>query len=322
MSRRPAGVHAALGMLVALACVTAAAQAFDLQGHRGARGLVAENTMAGFERAVSLGVTTLETDLALTKDGVVVITHDPLLNPDIVRGPDGRWLSRPGPPVRALTLDELRRYDVGRIDPSSKYFATWSAQQAVDGARMPRLSELFERATSLKPDVRFNIETKLSPLKPDDTVDPETFVRAVIDEVRRHRVAHRVTIQSFDWRTLRLVRSLAPDIATGCLTIDTPTNSTLRPLDGRPSPWLAGLDPASYGGSVPRTVAAAGCATWSPFWRNLTPGLVAEAHALRLKVIPWTVNDPAEMTRFVAMKVDGLITDFPDRAQAVLAAAR
>ena len=110
---------------VSLACAIWAASllpaaAFDLQGHRGARGLAPENTLAAFRTAVDLGVTTLETDLAITKDDVLVISHDPMLNPDLVRGPDGKWIVT-GPPIRSLTLAELKRYDIGRIDPASKY---------------------------------------------------------------------------------------------------------------------------------------------------------------------------------------------------------
>src|SRR5262245_27111273 len=88
--------------------------AFDLQGHRGARALAPENTLAGFAKAIEIGVATLETDLAVTRDGAIVLSHDPVLNPDIVRGADGRWLTAPGPAINGLTLAELRRYDVGR----------------------------------------------------------------------------------------------------------------------------------------------------------------------------------------------------------------
>jgi glycerophosphoryl diester phosphodiesterase len=99
-------------------CATTA-HSFDLEGHRGTRGLMPENTLAAFNRAIAIGVTTLETDVAVTKDGVLVISHDPFLNPDVVRGPDGRWLAAKGPPIHSLTLAELQRYDVGRLNPES-----------------------------------------------------------------------------------------------------------------------------------------------------------------------------------------------------------
>ena len=110
--------------------------------HRGTRGLAPENTLAAFRRALEIGVTTIETDMAVTKDDVIVISHDPLLNPDLVRGSDGQWLASHGPPIRTLTLAELRRYDIGRLNPTSQYAKQFPEQRAVDGERFPQLSEL------------------------------------------------------------------------------------------------------------------------------------------------------------------------------------
>jgi glycerophosphoryl diester phosphodiesterase len=308
---------AATGLLMAIASIPAAA--FDLQGHRGARGLAPENTLAGFARALEIGVTTLETDLAVTKDGVLVLSHDPVFNPDVVRGADGKWLIPPVPPINSLTLAELKVYDVGRIKPGSKYAQQFSDQRPVDGSRVPTLAELFDLVKSSGKMPRFNIETKLSPDKPHEAPDPDTFARVVIQAVRAAGLSGRTTIQSFDWRTLIAARRLAPEIETVCLT----AASTLRDrtVDGerRPSAWLAGFDPATFG-SVPALAKAAGCGTWSPRFVELTADLVSDAHALGLKVVPWTINAPADIARVIDMKVDGLITDYPDRARDVLAA--
>src|SRR5215212_6877054 len=113
-------------LLIALGCAfwmvgTMSAAAFDLQAHRGGRGLAPENTLAAFRQAMALGVTTLELDLAITKDDVVVVSHDPFLNPDLVRGPDGQWLPGIGPAIRSLTLADLKRFELGRINPASSY---------------------------------------------------------------------------------------------------------------------------------------------------------------------------------------------------------
>ncbi len=293
------------------------AVAFDLQGHRGARGLAPENTLAAFRLALALGVTTLETDLAVTKDGVVVLGHDPRLNPDLVRGPDGQWIAAPGPAIRSLTRAELERYDIGRINPASKYASQFPQQKPVDGERIPTLAALYAMAG---PNVRFNIETKIDPAKPDETLDPVQFTRVVVDVIRAANAAERTTLQSFDWRTLLEARRIAPEIKTACLTIESNNMDTVRRTTGQPSAWLGGLDLAAAGGSLPRLVKAAGCAVWSPFWRNVTADSVTEAHGLGLKVIPWTVNTAAEMAALVDLGVDGLITDYPDRAQPVLAA--
>jgi glycerophosphoryl diester phosphodiesterase len=305
---------------VVIVCGMAAdAGAFDLQGHRGARGLAPENTLEGFRVALAIGVTTLETDLGVTKDGVLVLTHDRMLNPDITRAADGRWVEAPGPAVRSLTLSELKGYDVGRIKPETKYAQQFSAQTPADGARIPTLAELFDLAKATGNTVRFNIETKISPDQPGDTVDPETFAELVVKGVREAGLANRVTVQSFDWRTLKAVQARGPEIATVCLTA--PNSVRDRTTNGvrRPSPWLAGLDPIDVGGSMPRLVNAAGCATWSPRFAELTAALVEEAQGMGLKVVPWTINDTAEMARAIDMRVDGLITDYPDRARSVLA---
>jgi len=289
--------------------------AFDLQGHRGARGLAPENTLAGFRTAIDLGVTTLETDLAVTADDVLVLSHDPVLNRDLTRGPDGQWTG--GAAIRSLSLAELERYDIGRIDPASRYGRQFAGQKPADGERFPTLAAFFAMAG---PDVRFNIEIKTSPAKPELTLPPDRFAELAVVAVRQAGMATRTTLQSFDWRGLLAVRRLAPEIATGCLSIESNGFDTVGRASGQPSPWLGGLDLVAHGGSLPRMAKAAGCAVWSPFWRNVTADAVKEAHALDLKVVPWTVNGPGDMAALIDLGVDGLITDYPDRAKPVLEA--
>ena len=306
-------------LLFPLLIAPSSSPAFDLEGHRGTRGLAPENTLAAFRRAIEIGVTTIETDMAVTKDDVIVISHDPFLNPDVVRGPDGQWLASQGPPIRTLTLAELRRYDIGRLNPMSPYAKQFPEQRAVDGERFPQLSELFDLGKASAKPVRFNIETKITPTSGADTPDPATFAKLVVAAVRTADVAKRVTVQSFDLRTLIEVKRIAPDLETSCLTIQTKDNDTVQSPDGGPSRWHAGLKLSDHGGSLPALVKAAGCATWSMFWRNLTPKDFAAAHALGLKVLPWTVNDRSEMSRLIDLGVDGIITDYPDRLRSVMA---
>ncbi len=294
----------------------APAEAFDLQAHRGGRGLWPENTLAAFRNAQAMGVTTLETDLAITKDDIVVISHDPRLNADLTRGPDGKWLGATGPTIRSLTRADLAHYDIGRLNPESKYGQQFATQKPIDGEQFPTLGEFYAQAS---PGVRFNIETKIDPRKPDDTLEPRRFTQLVIDQVRAAKMERRTTLQSFDWRTLTEARRLAPGIETACLSIDSGgMNTVAAQATGQPSLWLGGLDPAAHGGSIARLAKAAGCGTWSPFWRNVTAANVAEAQGLGLKVVPWTVNNPADMAALIDLKVDGLITDYPDRGLAVL----
>jgi glycerophosphoryl diester phosphodiesterase len=310
-----------MAAVAALAAVAASelAVAFDLEAHRGGRGLFPENTLTAFRGALAIGVTTVETDLAVTRDRVLVISHDPALSSEKVRGPDGRWVSDPGPLINSLTLAELRHFELGRLNPASKYARNWPDQRPQDGERFPTLAELFSLTAAHPKAVRLNIETKITPTQPGDTVDAQTFARMVVDEVQRAGMASQVTIQSFDWRPLIEVRRIAPTIETACLTIESPDMDTVKVDASGASPWQAGLKRVVYGDSLPRLVKAAGCGTWSMFWRNLTREQVQEAHALALKVLPWTVNDTADMTRLIDWKVDGIITDYPNRLRTVMA---
>jgi glycerophosphoryl diester phosphodiesterase len=303
--------------LIAMALATSPALAFDLQGHRGARGLAPENTLPAFRRALELGVTTLELDIAVTRDGVLVISHDPFLNPDLARDAAGRFLDERGPAIHSLTWAQLQAYDVGRIKPGTDYARQFPEQQPLDGTRIPRLSELFELVKRSGDDrVRFDIETKLSPDKPAETPLPEPFARALVEEIRKAGMAARTQIQSFDWRSLQVVQRIAPEIATVYLTVQRRFDNigADRPEGSR---WTAGFQFRAHG-SVPKMIKAAGGSHWSAYFGDLDAQKVQEAQALGLKVLAWTVNDPAVMARLIGYGIDGLITDRPDLARKIL----
>jgi glycerophosphoryl diester phosphodiesterase len=306
-------------LAVVLSLAACAAQALDLQGHRGARGLLPENTLPAFQRALDLGVTTLELDIAITSDGVLVISHDPVLNPDITRDAAGRFLEQRGPAIRSLTWAQLQAYDVGRIKPGTEYARQFSDQQPLDGTRIPRLADLFDLVKrSGDGKVRFDIETKVNPDKPEETLAPEAFARALVDEIRKAGMAARAQIQSFDWRTLQVVQKIAPEIETVYLTVQRRFDNigAERP-DG--SRWTAGFQHREHG-SVPKMVKAAGGRHWAAYFGDLDEAKVKEAQSLGLKVLAWTVNDPAHMARLIDYGIDGIITDRPDLARKLLEA--
>jgi glycerophosphoryl diester phosphodiesterase len=253
----------------------------DIQGHRGARGHLPENTLPAFALALEFGVDTVEFDVGVTRDGVVVVHHDRRLNPDVARGPDGRWVQAPAPTLHSLKFLDLEHYDVGRIRPGSEYAARFPHQKALDGTRIPALAEILALP------MKFNIEVKSSPEHPEETLAPEPFARAVIAEVRKAGVAQRAQIQSFDFRINKVVEREAPEIATAYLT------------HGRDS--------------VPARVRAAGAKRWSPDFQDLTPEVLAAARAAGLHIVVWTVNEPADIARMIDAKVDGIISDYPDR---------
>ncbi len=289
------------------------AQSFHISGHRGARGLWPENTLEGFAGTFALGVASVELDVALTADGIPVVVHDPVLHGDIVRGPDGRWLAGQGARIGDLPRAALHRYDVGRLRPGSAYAAPFATQAPRDGARIPALIDVL--ALARPAGIVVDIEIKTMPDRPELTAPPAQIVDAVLGAVAAIGMQHQVALRSFDWRALAHAQRVAPAIPRGYITsADTQAKAAL---------WWAGADPAAHGGSVPATIAALSPVPgtlWAPGFRALTAAQVAEAKALGLRVMPWTVNEPADMARLITMGVQEMCTDYPDRLQAVLAA--
>ncbi|MFT7584927.1 MAG: glycerophosphoryl diester phosphodiesterase [Cellvibrionaceae bacterium] len=289
---------------------------FDAQGHRGARGLLPENTLPAFEAALDLGVTTLELDLHYTQDGELVIWHDPVIGKDKCRLPDGAKVGEEVPdpknPLRKILISQqplavLENYQCD-LNPDANAFPK---QQVLD---MPlagtdygiaTLDELFDFVAAYaqsaeKTDlqkanaavVEFNIETKRKVDHPEYIDDGFTggeagpFELAILEIIAKYGFEHRVVIQSFDHRSLQVIREIDSDIRLAALT--TGGEAKVKVYNG-------------YKFDI-----------WSPRARDLTPELLEEAQGLGLKVIPWTVNDVAEMERLIEMGVDGLISDRPD----------
>jgi glycerophosphoryl diester phosphodiesterase len=281
--------------------------------------LAPENTLPSFACAVSLGVTTLELDTGITKDGVVVISHNTSLNPDITRDKHGKWLLKTGPPIYSLTFAELQQYDVGRLKPNTDYAKLLSEQRAVDGTRIPKLADLFALVKkSGNEQVRFNIETKTSPLNPNETLDPENFAKMLVEFIQKEEMGARVSIESFDWRTLQVVQKIAPEIPTIYLSVQQRSFDNIAANKSEGSPWTAGFQHKEYG-SVPKMVKAAGGRIWSPYFGDLTGAKLKEAHSLGIKVIVWTVNEPAQIKKMFDLGVDGLISDRPDLVRQIMA---
>jgi glycerophosphoryl diester phosphodiesterase len=289
-------------LILVAACGGAAPHHVDYEGHRGSRGLRPENTLDAFAHGIELGIDTLEMDVMLTADDVLVVHHDEHLNPDITRDANGAYIDAPTPALRTIKLEDLRRYDVGRIKVGTAYATRFAEQVGRDGVRIPTLEEVIAMAEQKGSGrIHYNIEVKTTPDKPDDTAPPAVVAERIVELARKTGIASRVTIQSFDWRALHRVRDIAPELPRSCLT----EPKTIAPA------WNDGLDAA--GGSVPALVAKFGCTIWSPDASVLTEAEVAEAHRLHLAVLPWTVNERAEMDKLLGWGVDGIITDRPDR---------
>ena len=279
-----------------------------LFGHRGARGLFPENTLEGFAKTVDLGVDGIELDVAVTADGVPVVCHDPALDPEMARGADGAWVSPPTRLIRELSWVELQNFDVGRARRGGAVARANPAQVPHDGARIPRL----EDALATIP-VHILIELKTLADEPERTVAPEAMAEAALAAIDRADAAGRVTIESFDWRGPRHVRRVRPELPLAWLTrAHTVANARL---------WWGGPHPDDFSGSVPRAVAAEGGGTWAPEHVDLNEAVIAEAHGLGLRVLPWTVNAAARMAELIGWGVDGFITDRPDVGRKVMSEA-
>jgi glycerophosphoryl diester phosphodiesterase len=285
--------------------------AFDIEAHRGGRGLFPENTLASFAGALAIGVDTLELDVGATKDGVLVVSHERRLNPDLARDANGVYVAPPGAPFVELTLAQVKTYDVGQIRPDSAYAKQFPEQRAVPGTPVPTLKEVIDLVRrSGNTHVRLNIETKIDPDHPDESPDPDRFITLLLGLLDAEEFAGRVTIQSFDWRTLQLVQQRAPKIPTVYLTLQRGNAPTVSLKSA--TRWTAGFNPAEHAGSVPQTIKAAGGAIWSPYFADVTPELIKQAHDLALRVVVWTVNKPEDIARMIDIGVDGVISDRPD----------
>ena len=264
---------------------------FRIEGHRGARGLWPENTLAGFAGALALDVDAIELDVVMTGDGVVVASHDPCLNPDLTRDEHGAWLTQAGPAVLSLDVAALARFDIGRARPGGATATLFPAQQASDGARIPSLRAVMELARAGRAIV--DVEIKSDPDLPHLTPHPAVMVDAVVAVARASGMLDRLALRSFDWRALRHARDRWPEIGLSWLTVA-----------GGPGP-----DEVAWEDGRPGT-------SWAPGYRELEPAAVQMAHALGLLVVPWTVNEPADMERLRAWAVDGICTDRPDLVRA------
>jgi glycerophosphoryl diester phosphodiesterase len=274
---------------------------FDLQGHRGCRGLRPENTLEAFEHALEIGVTTLELDTGITKDRVPVVSHDRALNPQKTR--INVTFITEEILIKDLTYEELSQYDVGVM--RSDY--DWPRQKEIPGAKIPRLEDVFilvrEYEELQDGKIMLNIETKISPSAPEETFSPEEFVDILLELIEEYEMEDRVIIQSFYWKTIMLVKEKNPSIKTAALLTSSRMFSTK---------WLNGLRFASFGFDVGKLVKASGADFFSPSYSDCSDKWIESAHDQGIPVIPWTINDKETMKDFIEKGVDGIITDYPD----------
>lgn len=251
----------------------------EVQGHRGARMVLPENTLPAFQHALDVGVDTLELDLGVTKDNVLIVTHDQKINPDICKRKDKQKLD-PELWVRNLTLNEIKQLDCGsQVNPR------FPKQKSLPGTEIPTLSEVFQLAYGK--DVKFNIEMKSSAEHPNAQPAPKVFAELLLKEIEKHGHENRVTAQSFDHRTLKEMKKLNPNIQLAAL------------FEEEPSDWVEATKSAQAD-------------IVSPYFLHISKLDVEKIHAAGLKVIPWTANTKKEWAHLIQLGVDGIITDNPE----------
>lgn len=286
-------------------------------GHRGARGERPENTLAGFEHAFDLGLCSIECDVWRTRDGVVVVTHDPRLSGDLVRDGSGNWITPPGALLAATDYAELRVCDVGAIRPDSELADAFPHQEARPGQRIPRLESVLDLvADGSKAARKVLIEVKSDPETPLLSKSAHECITAICERVLARGLAERVTLLSFDWHVLATAAKAAPCIARAYLTrARAPSRERVTYYPG--SPWIDG----NVNEHVAALIAGRGGVAWAPHYGDIDAAAVAAAHALGLRVLAWTVNTPADIRAMAGLGVDAVITDYPTRAIAILGSA-
>ncbi len=297
--------------------VTGAGRAVAIYGHRGARGIFPENTMPGFAYTLDIGIRGIEIDVLLTSDLVPVVTHYPVLLAETTRDSEGRWLDADSPLVSDLTLEQLRKYDVGAARPGSAHMARFPDQARLDEVRVPTLEQV---ATLLdgRPDVKLNIEVKSYANRPEVTAPPAVQAREILAVLERHGLARQTLVSSFDWRVIHAFRDQAADIPRFYLSYLDRPDPPMEPNIFEGSPWMDGCSLAAHDGSLPQAVADLGGSGWCPHFGDLMAQDLARAHKLGLTVNTWTVNKADDIRQMAGLGVDGIISDYPARVQNIL----
>lgn len=294
---------------------------FDLEAHRGGRDVRPENTLYSYAYAIELGATSIECDMQLTKDGQIVMSHNPILNSDITRDENGNYIENNKYDIRLMTVDELKKFDVGVMDPNcGEYYDLHGKTQFTYDAKIPTLEELMQLIQSYgDKNIVLNIETKSYPDPASagykNNADPKKFVEVFNNIVKKYDMEDRVVLQSFDWQTLIEMKKLNPNISTSALWQEQPSwgrdSESLRRYEKKKSSWLGGLDIKDYQGNPVKAAHAIGTDIISPYYTEISKQDVDEAHSLDMKIVPWTVNNEKDMNMLLDMGVDGIISDKP-----------
>ena len=276
-----------------------------IYGHRGARGVLPENTLESFKYLFENNIHAYETDILISKDFIPVITHDFRLDPSYTKDINDNWIEDENIKIIDLTYDQILQFDVGTLNKLSKYGRKFINQKSLQNQKIPKLSELLKLTSdNIVEDLLINLEIKSTPIEKNLTPEPDEMVKIIIDEVSRSNLEDRIIYSSFDWRILREIKERDSKIPRAYLT------SGARGKIYDKSPWLD-FTPLHNGVELPELIKALGGSAWHPNYKDVNKEIVQISHDKGLPVNVWTVNRESDMLRMIDYGVDGIMTDYP-----------
>ena len=290
------------------------AKIIRIVGHRGARGLFPENSMVGFENILKMGVTLIELDVVFSKDKTPIITHDHTINPSTSRDVDGEFVNE-NIKVSSLTVEQIKNYEIGRLDLDSDYGKRFPEQAQLDGIYMPTLQELFEKMQQPEfEQMRLMVEIKSEPNYLSQ--DRENIASLVIKQIREANLSNKVLLHSFDWLLLSEFKKKDPKITTSFLTKKGYQNESENYYPSQ----VFMQDAAGYSNSVPEKISALGGSVWCPYFKDITRDRLLSARENNLIVVVWTLNERDNIEAMIELGVDAIVTDYPPRVMSALIA--
>lgn len=305
------------------------AKSIDIYAHRGYRSIAPENTLPAYTDALRIGVDVVDMDVNMTKDGVLVVTHNLGLNPDLTKDKNGAWIKK-SIAIKDLTLKQLKSYTVGYIKPGSSLAKMYPHHIGKPDVTIPTLLEVIKYIHAVAGNrIRFQIEMKTNPNKPKLSVTPIKMAKALNHIIKETGIVDQAEVQAFQWKALIDLKRLNPKVKTAFLTDHTTNPNSLadekRIGDGYA--WTSPLKASDYNYDYPKMVQKLGGTLWEPYEVDLTKKEFDEAHKLGLKVVTWgwtekegkDFNYPV-IDKLISWGVDGIITDRPDILRGLMAA--
>ena len=281
-----------------------------IYGHRGARGVLPENTLNSFQYLFDNDINAYETDILISKDSIPVITHDFHLDPSLTQDEEGNWLEDENIKIIDLTYDQISKYEVGSLNKLTKYGRRFLNQKKLENQKIPKVSELLDLTSKNNiSNLVINLEIKSTPVQKSLTPSPEEMVKIVLEEVNKSNLTDKIIYSSFDWRVLREIKNYNPEIPRAYLSFEQQSTGSFGNIYDQ-SPWMD-FTPLHNNVDLPKLIKALGGQAWHPFYRNVTEKIINISHNENLPVNVWTVNDEEDMLRMIDIGVDGIMTDYP-----------